>query len=381
MNFEETSPRRILFITPSLHLRDGITANSINLIQGWIQAGFHVLVMNPGKTGLEIEGIFSSYKAFEAYLAGESAGFSITTEVEFAAHTAVIQYAISTYWLRMYWIHKWLKSTSVSSIVLCCHEPVRELQLLKRLGSRIYRSAFKNCDKIVLFSKQAGALVKTLTSKEVEVFPLPVPARGVSLGSKSDYPQFLMLGYYLKDKGFELGLDSFLATLKRTRTPIALTVIVSVRERVGSARLFSGRDRRDFEKFQTQLAKAKVDFPSNINIFGYLTDAEMESIISSSDYLMMPYLAITNSGVAVTAKAHGIPVISSDLKPLVEAFGESAIFFKAGSNTDLQSKLESLATDSKWKIDRERRAHQTLELAANASAAAVAVAVINTQNS
>ena len=380
MNIVQTNPSRILFVTPSLRLRDGITANSINLMQGWMQAGFHVLVMNPSKTGLGIEGIFSSSKALEAYLAGESAATSIT-EVEFAADTAVIQYAISTYWLRTFWIHKWLKSTSVRSVVLCCHEPVRELQLLNRIGSRIYRSAFKNCDKIVIFSKQAGALVKTLTSKEVEVCPLPIPARGVSRGSKSDFPHFLMLGYHLKDKGFELGLDSFMATLQRTISPIALTVIVSVRERVGSARLFSGRDRRDFEKFQTQLAIAKVDFPSNINIFGYLTDAEMESIISSSDYLMMPYLDITNSGVAVTAKAHGIPVISSDLKPLIEAFGESAIFFKAGSSSDLQAKLESISTDSKWKIDRERRAHQMLELAAKASTAAVAVAVINTQNS
>ena len=107
----------------------------------------------------------------------------------------------------------------------------------------------------------------------------------------------------------------------------------------------------------------------------------MESIISSSDYLMMPYLDITNSGVAVTAKAHSIPVISSDLKPLIEAFGESAIFFKASSSTDLQAKLESLATNSKWKIDRERRANQMLDLAAKASTAAVAVDIIDTQNS
>jgi hypothetical protein len=190
-----------------------------------------------------------------------------------------------------------------------------------------------------------------------------------------------MLGYYLKDKGFELGLDSFTAALKKTGIPMGLSVIVSVRERVGSARLFSGRDRRDFEKFQTQIAKAIVDFSGNINIFGYLTNIEMERVISQSDYLMMPYLDITNSGVAVTAKSHSIPVISSDLKPLIEAFGESAIFFKAASNGDLQSKLESLATDLKWKIDREKRAHQMLELAAKASAADVAVAIIKTQNS
>jgi glycosyltransferase involved in cell wall biosynthesis len=68
----------------------------------------------------------------------------------------------------------------------------------------------------------------------------------------------------------------------------------------------------------------------------------MQNFISKSDYLLMPYLGITNSGVAVTAKAHGIPVVASDLDPLIEAFGDTGIYFKAGSGIDLKLQLESI---------------------------------------
>jgi glycosyltransferase involved in cell wall biosynthesis len=261
--------------------------------------------------------------------------------------------------------------------VLCCHEPIREIKLLKGLGRRIYASAIKNCNKIVLFSAHACELVKTLTTKEIEIYSLPVTKRGVSQGSQSDHPHFLMLGYYLKDKGFEMGLDSFIAALRSTKTSIELSVIVSVRERVGSARIFSCRDRRHFEEFQDQLTQAKNDFPTNINICGYLTEAEMESVISTSDYLLMPYVQITNSGVAATAKAHGIPVISSDLKPLIEAFGDSAFFFSAGSSLELQGKLESIISDSNWKIEREKRAQQMVGLADLTSAFDVAIDMVD----
>jgi glycosyltransferase involved in cell wall biosynthesis len=371
-----TQARKILFVTPSLRLRDGITANSLNLMRGWLESGFEVLVLNPSKFGMEVEGLFSSSQSFVAYLEGESA-FSNITESEYVADTAVIQYAISAYWLRTYWIHRWLKLTSVKSVVLCCHEPIREIKLLKGLGKRIYASAFKNCYKIVLFSAHACELVKTLTDKEVEVYSLPVPKRGVSQGSQSAHPHFLMLGYYLRDKGFEMGLESFIAALRVTKSSIILSVIVSVRERVGSARIFSCRDRRDFEEFQDQLTQAQNYFPANINVFGYLTEAEMESVISKSDYLLMPYVQITNSGVAVTAKAHGIPVISSDLKPLIEAFGDSAFFFSAGSSLDLQERLESIISDPNWKIEREKRARQMVELAALNSAFDVAVDMVD----
>lgn len=377
MPTEKLDAKKILFVTPSLRLRDGITANSINLMRGWLQSGFQLLVLNPTRFGLESEGLFVSTEDFDSYLIGNYKQPTIN-ETAFAGDIAVIQYAISNYWLRTYWIHKWLKLTSAKKLILCCHEPTREMQILGWIGKRIYRNAFSRSDKIVLFSKQARALVKTLTSTEIQVCPLPVPRKSISTGSQSEHPHFLMLGYYLKDKGFELGLNSFLETLKENPSLIVLTVIVSVRQRIGSAKMFSGRDLRDFRKFQSQLEQAKRDFPGNIKIFGYLADDELQNVISKSDYLLLPYLGITNSGVAVTAIAHGIPVITSDLKPLIEAFGDAGIYFKAGSSIGLASQLESVYSNSLWGVERQIRAKKMSVLAIAASAADIATAIADT---
>jgi glycosyltransferase involved in cell wall biosynthesis len=154
-----------------------------------------------------------------------------------------------------------------------------------------------------------------------------------------------------------------------------LSVIVSVRQRVGSAKIFSWRDRRDFRKFEIQLEQAKRNFPQNIQIFGYLSDDEMQNVISQSDYLLMPYLGITNSGVAVTAKAHGIPVIASDLEPLVEAFGDTGIYFNKSSGIDLKSQLESICNNSQWRIEQETRAKKMSAHAIAASAAEIAITI------
>ena len=378
MNSNTGKTRKILFITPSLKLRDGITANSINLMNGWLESGFQVLVLNPGKFSLEVEGFFTSPLSFQGYMSGEMAPAG-PTEAEFAAETAVIQYAISTYWFRTYWIHRWLKSNLTQRVVLCCHEPVREIQLLRWLGKLIYISAFSGSDKITLFSRQSATFVGTLTSKPVESYPLPVPLRNHSKGSQSDSPHFLMLGFYLKDKGFEMGLNSFLSSLRENNSGIRLSVIVSVRERVGSARIFSRRDQQDFIKFQNQLIAAKKDFPNNINIFGFLSIEEMQSVISESDYLLMPYLNITNSGVAVTAKAHGIPVIASDLVPLVEAFGEIGIYFKAESSSDLTSRINRVASNPNWRIERDQLAGKLVEIATLETAVKIAASISDTE--
>jgi glycosyltransferase involved in cell wall biosynthesis len=188
-----------------------------------------------------------------------------------------------------------------------------------------------------------------------------------------------MLGFYLKDKGFEMGLNSFLSSLRENNSGIRLSVIVSVRERVGSARIFSRRDQQDFIKFQNQLIEAKKDFPNNINIFGFLSIEEMQSVISESDYLLMPYLNISNSGVAVTAKAHGIPVIASDLVPLVEAFGEIGIYFKAESSSDLTSRINRVASNPNWRIERDQRADKLVGIATLETAVKIAASISDTE--
>jgi hypothetical protein len=176
---------KILFITPSLRIRDGISANSLNLMTGWLQEGFEVLVLNPGTTGMEIEGIFSTSADFEAFLVG---GETVNTKsgLSFAADTAVIQYAISTYWLRTFWIHKWLRSNTLNSVVVLCHELTREIELLKWIGKKIYKGAFRKSSKIVLFSTEAGNLAQGLTPRKFKFAHYPFLQRLSALDPQQD---------------------------------------------------------------------------------------------------------------------------------------------------------------------------------------------------
>ena len=366
----------IALITPGLLIRDGISAHSINLVRGWLEAGDQVVVLNPGRFWLVGEVFFDSLSEFDLYL---TKGFSALKKFQQAVpdfDVVVIQYAISTYWLRTFWIHMWLRKVKHSQVVICFHEPMREIKLLGKIGKSIYQDVSRLSQKVTVFSTAAGGVMTTITRTPVSVAPLAVPSKRSSSGSQLVAPSFLMLGYYLKDKGFEIGLKSFVDTLERTGLPINLSIIVSPRERLGSSRIFSKRDQKQFEEFEVQIKDAQVSHPDSIQVFGYLSDSEMENLITSSDYLLMPYLDITNSGVAVTAKAHGIPVVASDLPPLIEAFGDTGIYVKAGDSKALSKALEAVVRDPNWKLERDRRAREMLTLGISQSALRNALLII-----
>ena len=63
----------IALITPGLLIRDGISAHSINLVRGWLEAGHQVVVLNPGRFWLVGEVFFDSLSEFDLYL---TKGFS-----------------------------------------------------------------------------------------------------------------------------------------------------------------------------------------------------------------------------------------------------------------------------------------------------------------
>jgi glycosyltransferase involved in cell wall biosynthesis len=352
----------IALVSPGLLIRDGITAHSINLVRGWLETGHQVVVWNPGRFRLEQEAFFDSLSVFDRYLSqGHLAVRGIRQTVP-DFDVLVIQYAISTYWLRTFWVHMWLRNVTKSKVVICLHEPAREINLLGKIGKAIYRDISRLGQELVVFSKAAETVMAAITRTPVTVAPLAVPSKKPSSGSQLTAPSFLMLGYYLKDKGFELGLKSFIDTLVKTSVPINLSVIVSPRQRLGSSRIFSKRDQKQFEEFEAQIKDAQRSHPGLIKVFGFLSDSEMENLISSSDYLVMPYLDITNSGVAVTAKAHGIPVIASDLPPLIEAFGNTGIYFKAGDSRALSEALEAVVRAPNWQLEREQRAKEMLAM-------------------
>jgi glycosyltransferase involved in cell wall biosynthesis len=86
----------------------------------------------------------------------------------------------------------------------------------------------------------------------------------------------------------------------------------------------------------------------------FLTTEELEKALDRADFLLLPYSKITNSGVAVNAKSQGLPVISSNLLPFLETFGDSGIYVKDGSVKNWSKTIQEIITNPNWRISRDR---------------------------
>ena len=366
----------ILLITPGLKLRDGITAHSLNLIGGWLEAGIPVYAANPGSFVIKGEVLLNSREELSQYLAGTKPAepFNLS-EIKF--ESAVVQYAISTYWLRTWALNRWIINNRETPIVLCCHEPTREIALLRAIGRMIYLRAISASSKVVTFSEVGRQSLRDISKTPIQVLSLGVPEVDTSRGSGRKTPHLLLFGYYLPDKGFELGLAAVLDALRKVPGSLHLTVVASLRERVGSSRIFSRRDRRNFEEFLSSFRDAEREFPESFEIREYLTQDQLMTQLDRTDYLLLPYLKMTNSGVAVTAKAHGLPVIASSLTSLKEAFGHSAIYIDNHSIDGWSARLNELASEEDWKVGRLSSREMLVEMRGRESSREIAKTIIS----
>jgi glycosyltransferase involved in cell wall biosynthesis len=94
-------------------------------------------------------------------------------------------------------------------------------------------------------------------------------------------------------------------------------------------------------------------FPGVVEWNDFLPVEELENAIDRADFLLLPYSVITNSGVAVNAKSQGLPAISSDLAPLVEAFGDNGIYVSNDSIESWSQVIQKITLDPNWRLLRE----------------------------
>ena len=345
--------KNIAILTPNLRQRDGISAHSINLITDWLEAGMCVQVFNLGRFGLEFEVELIGIESLENHLRKtEKRKKKKILENNF--NVMVVQYAISSYWFRILLLNRYLASKQEIKFHLMCHEPVREMLILKYFGRYIYKSALAKSSKAFVFSSEAFNCLNALTKTQVTRISLRVPKKNKSNGSGQSYPSFLLMGYYLKDKGFERGFQAFVDAYVETKVPIALTIVVSTRQRSGSARLFAPRDRKNLRDFRKLVFTFQERFPGVIEWNDFMPIEKLEKIIERSDFLLLPYSVITNSGVAVNAKAQGIPVICSNLPPLSEALGNYGIYVSDGSIKSWSKVIQELILNPNWMLLREK---------------------------
>jgi glycosyltransferase involved in cell wall biosynthesis len=343
--------KTIAILTPNLHQRDGISAHSINLISNWLEAGLCVKVFNLGKFGVEFEVELIGIESLRIHIRRpKKSRTKKFPDTNF--QVMVVQYAISSYWFRILTLNRFLASQQNIKIYLLCHEPVREILILKSLGRYIYKRILSKSSKVFVFSSEAVTCLNSLTNTRVTKISLSVPKKNRSNGSGDSYPNFLLMGYYLKDKGFERGFEAFVDAFVQAKVSIKLTTVVSVRQRFGSARIFTPRDRKNLRDFRKLVLTFQDKFPGVIEWNDFLPIESLEKAIERADFLLLPYSVITNSGVAVNAKSQGIPVISSNLPPLIEAFGEDGIYVNDDSIKSWSQEIQKIALNSNWRVLR-----------------------------
>ena len=368
-------PKEILLISPPLRARDGISAHSINLLRGWLSLGYVVQVAHPDIFSIKNEVQLRSEGELNEYLLS---GIKIHPMDRQPDHfeQVVIQYAISSYWLQTFLINHWLKKLSAKKRILLCHEPSRELALLGKFGQLIYGEAIKFSTKVCTFSQLGSEALSKFTTHPISMVPLSVPSLADSPGSGGEVPHLLLFGYYLEEKGFEVGLAAVVDALRKAPNSLHLELVVSPRQRLGSARIFAFRDRRAYAKFSQKVREAADQFPTQIVIHGYLTDRELTELLNRTDFILLPYQAITNSGVAVTSKAHGVPVISSPLSPLRQALQDSAIFAGGMDAASWSAELINLTSDLQWRKIRNSLASKAIRSRSQESASKIAAKII-----
>lgn len=343
--------KTIAILTPNLHQRDGISAHSINLISDWLEAGLCVQVFNLGRFRVEFEVELIGIESLKNHLREIEKSDKIKINDK-NFQVMIVQYSISSYWFRILILHRYLASKRNIKFHLLCHEPVREIIILKCLGRYIYRRALSKSSKAFVFSSEALNILNSLTNTQVTKISLSVPKKIKSIGSGASYPKFLLMGYYLKDKGFERGFEAFVDAYVKTKAQSTLTIVVSIRQRFGSARFFAPRDRKNLRDFRKLVVTFQERFPGVVEWNDFLSREELEKTIGRSDFLLLPYTVITNSGVAVNAKSQGLPVISSNLAPLIEAFGDDGIYVKDGSIQSWSQVIQKIILDPNWRLLR-----------------------------
>jgi glycosyltransferase involved in cell wall biosynthesis len=94
---------------------------------------------------------------------------------------------------------------------------------------------------------------------------------------------------------------------------------------------------------------------ADIDVLGYVSSAELESLYSRAGIFAFPSLDEGFGIPVLEAMAHGVPVITSQCSALPEAAGDAAILIDPTNTDQLAVELTRLASDADLRADLARR--------------------------
>jgi D-inositol-3-phosphate glycosyltransferase len=95
----------------------------------------------------------------------------------------------------------------------------------------------------------------------------------------------------------------------------------------------------------------------------YISDSEMLEIIESSDFAVLPYEEIFQSGVLLLCMSKLLPVITSDIEGFLEVIEpeKNGIVFRSGNENDLENKIEMMINNRELRESVANQAYKTCQ--------------------
>jgi glycosyltransferase involved in cell wall biosynthesis len=150
-------------------------------------------------------------------------------------------------------------------------------------------------------------------------------------------PVVLSFGYIYKSKGIEVLIDA-VRLLADSGGPLPQVVIAGEpAQRRGIFRVFQARNHRYLEDLKVQVRDSGLE--QVVAFVGYVHDADLHSLFTLADVVVLPYLVVDQSGVLNIAIAAQTPVIASDIGGLGETLADVGIVVAPGSSAALAREL------------------------------------------
>ncbi len=363
---------RILIISPPRGSRDGVAAESAQIVEAWEAAGHTVMWV---ATGAALIG------GGERPQSGDAGGqFAVLGMIPrrhllrridaFQPDLLFIQFALASLRLSVFSVLLMaLRQKRRGIRVLAgCHEGSRELAILGAPIRWLYR-ALEHCStRLVAFSSgEADAMVKHRLATAVTA--LSLGARTVSVGESDlaristkyavERPLVLTVGFVHPDKGTDLLVQAAPLIHERLRGDVEFLIAGEPRPRSGLFRAFARRD----ERFSHDLQASIESLGSTIRIrrTGFVPDEDVAGLMSLAAVVVLPYRTATQSAIGAWAIASGAAVVASDLPGTRGQLGTAARFFPSGDNRALADAVTAVLTDDSTRRDLRLAASQLAE--------------------
>lgn len=156
-----------------------------------------------------------------------------------------------------------------------------------------------------------------------------------ALGVPNEHRVFLFFGQVKSTKG----LDTFLKAVAELDCTEGITVIVAGR--------ISNSLRKEYHHYIQQAKRVLKD--SLIIEFDYITDSKRDLYFRASDYVVLPYKVVNQSGVFLMALSYGKTPICSDAQGLQQYLADFEFVpsFKSDNHMELADIMVKLASETR----------------------------------